>query len=665
MKKILLLLLLATFSIQAQTLQNPTYGNVKLKNNTTDNSATKVNVQSTDGTINTISKSDLVNVVEVNDVPSLPLTGVAGKIYVVKNVNKIYRWNGTFYQELAGGDISGLQAQIDLKANLASPSLTGTPTAPTATVGTNTTQIATTAFVTSAINTADSGNVKLTGNQTITGVKTFNTSTASTSILSYNNSTSSGITSDNSSTGEGFFSNNTSTGTGFYSNNSSTGRGIASNNSSTGRGISSNNTSTGTGISSNNTSTGNGIVSNSTPTGTGFNYVGQNNGTNTFTVNKLGATTATSFINSTAPANNILLAGGGDLAQASLPVSTATQTALNGKENAFTKNTAFNKNFGTTAGTVVEGNDSRILNGQTAFGWGNHAGLYPSLTGTGATGTWGINISGNSQTSSALGEYNWNPTVKDNADFMFGRNAANEIAIISQLGVRNFLGLGSNAYNSTAYLPLSGGTVNGSVLFNSTTGGVVSFQTNSLPSALMTSSQNIIIGGSTTDFNTYVYGNNPYNIWTNGVKRVTVSGSGNVDFTGTVTAPTAPAGTNTTQIATTAFVLANSRPYKVYTALVSQTGTNAPTATALENTLGGSVAWSRIGSGVYLGELTGAFVNNKTWSSVSIGGYLSGGANSVALKRFDNNSVILITNKDTLSSDNILDLASIEIRVYN
>jgi len=36
---------------------------------------------------------------------------------------------------------------LDLKANLASPALTGTPTAPTASVGTNTTQIATTAFV--------------------------------------------------------------------------------------------------------------------------------------------------------------------------------------------------------------------------------------------------------------------------------------------------------------------------------------------------------------------------------------------------------------------------------------------------------------------------------------------------------------------------------------
>lgn len=42
----------------------------------------------------------------------------------------------------------------------------------------------------------------------------------------------------------------------------------------------------------------------------------------------------------------------------------------------------FSANFGTTAGTVAQGNDSRILNGQTAFTWGNH-----SLAGY-ATQTW-------------------------------------------------------------------------------------------------------------------------------------------------------------------------------------------------------------------------------------------------------------------------------------
>jgi hypothetical protein len=47
--------------------------------------------------------------------------------------------------------ITGLQTALDAKAPLASPALTGSPTAPTATAGTNTTQIATTAFVAAAI----------------------------------------------------------------------------------------------------------------------------------------------------------------------------------------------------------------------------------------------------------------------------------------------------------------------------------------------------------------------------------------------------------------------------------------------------------------------------------------------------------------------------------
>lgn len=60
----------------------------------------------------------------------------------------------------AWGDITGtlsaqtdLQSALDLKAPLASPTLTGTPAAPTAAGGTSTTQIATTAFVGSAVST--------------------------------------------------------------------------------------------------------------------------------------------------------------------------------------------------------------------------------------------------------------------------------------------------------------------------------------------------------------------------------------------------------------------------------------------------------------------------------------------------------------------------------
>jgi len=45
------------------------------------------------------------------------------------------------------GVSSAIQTQMDAKAPLASPALTGTPTAPTAAADTNTTQVATTAYV--------------------------------------------------------------------------------------------------------------------------------------------------------------------------------------------------------------------------------------------------------------------------------------------------------------------------------------------------------------------------------------------------------------------------------------------------------------------------------------------------------------------------------------
>lgn len=53
--------------------------------------------------------------------------------------------------------ITGLTAALALLAPLASPALTGVPTGTTATPGTNTTQLATTAFVTAAVGAASSG----------------------------------------------------------------------------------------------------------------------------------------------------------------------------------------------------------------------------------------------------------------------------------------------------------------------------------------------------------------------------------------------------------------------------------------------------------------------------------------------------------------------------
>ena len=59
------------------------------------------------------------------------------------------------------GTVTSVQSELNNKAPLASPDLTGTPTAPTASAGTNTTQIATTAFVQEALSGVGGGGVDI------------------------------------------------------------------------------------------------------------------------------------------------------------------------------------------------------------------------------------------------------------------------------------------------------------------------------------------------------------------------------------------------------------------------------------------------------------------------------------------------------------------------
>ena len=94
-------------------------------------------------------------------------TGTASSTTETQTVaaNDVYYYDGTNWilqvnsqREVTFASITGqpsdntnLNNALNLKADLASPTFSGTPTAPTATAGTNTTQIATTAFVQSAI----------------------------------------------------------------------------------------------------------------------------------------------------------------------------------------------------------------------------------------------------------------------------------------------------------------------------------------------------------------------------------------------------------------------------------------------------------------------------------------------------------------------------------
>ena len=59
--------------------------------------------------------------------------------------------NGQVIQTNGSGTLSFATVDLSTKANIASPTFTGTPAAPTASAGTNTTQLATTAFVTTAV----------------------------------------------------------------------------------------------------------------------------------------------------------------------------------------------------------------------------------------------------------------------------------------------------------------------------------------------------------------------------------------------------------------------------------------------------------------------------------------------------------------------------------
>ena len=66
--------------------------------------------------------------------------------------NGVTAWTSLAYQTVAQSQVTNLTSDLAAKAALASPTFTGTPAAPTASVGTDTTQIATTSFVNAEIN---------------------------------------------------------------------------------------------------------------------------------------------------------------------------------------------------------------------------------------------------------------------------------------------------------------------------------------------------------------------------------------------------------------------------------------------------------------------------------------------------------------------------------
>lgn len=102
---------------------------------------------------------------------------------------------------------------------------------------------------------------------------------------------------------------------------------------------------------------------------------------------------------------------------------------------------------------------------------------------------------------------------------------------------------------------------------------------------------------------------------------------------------------------------------RVYTAILNQTGTGAPVATVLHNTLEGDIVWTRIGSGQYRGTLAGAFPAAKTAA------WINGQVNDrTVITGWLSDNIIYILQSEIESPFGPVDgltKAYIEIRVYN
>jgi hypothetical protein len=102
---------------------------------------------------------------------------------------------------------------------------------------------------------------------------------------------------------------------------------------------------------------------------------------------------------------------------------------------------------------------------------------------------------------------------------------------------------------------------------------------------------------------------------------------------------------------------------KVYKAMLNQTVTNAPVATVLENSLGGTVVFTYIGVGIYRGTLVGAFPSKGRFFSIIA---QQAPFDSVAVCSWSNVDSFTVETSSVagIYSNNKLDETSILIEVY-
>lgn len=105
---------------------------------------------------------------------------------------------------------------------------------------------------------------------------------------------------------------------------------------------------------------------------------------------------------------------------------------------------------------------------------------------------------------------------------------------------------------------------------------------------------------------------------------------------------------------------------KVYRALLTQSGTDAPVATVLENSLGGTVVWTHGGTGIFVATLAAAFTADKTFllSGFSDAALLSNTETYLAPAWVSANVVQVINSDNTGTAVNDLGRGYVQILVY-
>lgn len=106
------------------------------------------------------------------------------------------------------------------------------------------------------------------------------------------------------------------------------------------------------------------------------------------------------------------------------------------------------------------------------------------------------------------------------------------------------------------------------------------------------------------------------------------------------------------------------RPYLVYTSLLSQEATDAPTETILENTLGATATWSYVSTGEYLLTFSDAVLNYPSPKCFITVGWGNGAPDNMIAFVDGYTTMRLQVYQNGVKTDEELYKTSFEIRVY-